>query len=386
MNKKEVFINTDDIGGTTAQIKYVLSDNKYFLIKFADKDADEEVLEFISLLENEHPATVNLDTGEIDIFADPNVPSQYIYLWTVRGASVSSPLSSVYENTCFVIGNSVDFNEVVLDLEAPIELTFNPSKMNSYNKIYKIEYGFKEGTQTQTLYYSPTSLDTLNLPFSAEPGDPRNYPKSSTYTLTDEFYQTFYTVIKYYTFDKITSDPNEVLYTINLKSPSLDGQFGLFDEVHLVYNKMFDFDNKVLYVFESYNPQYLLPSIIKWESEEQTESKFVKAERTKRISIKPYRFLQPFEDENQEKQNITSINLSDFVSYKIDEGYCQQYNLITQDQAYYIRTASGKRIRIGNYYNSNINLPQPGAPDNWILADTYWNDNKLWIDDKSWKE
>jgi hypothetical protein len=149
---------------------------------------------------------------------------------------------------------------------------------------------------------------------------------------------------------------------------------------------MFDFDNKVLYVFESYNPQYLLPSIIKWESEEQTESKFVKAERTKRISIKPYRVLQPFEDENQEKQNITSINLSDFVSYKIDEGYCQQYNLITQDQAYYIRTASGKRIRIGNYYNSNINLPQPGAPDNWILADTYWNDNKLWIDDKSWKE
>ena len=178
MNKKEVIITTDDVGGQTAQIKYVFSDQKYNLIKFSDQTSDDEVYEFITLLENEYPATVNSSTGEVNIFADPNVPSSYIYLWTVAG-SFGSPLSSIYENTCYVILNSVDFNEIVLNLEAPVEITFNPSKMNSFKKIYKIEYGFEDGTKTQTFFYSPTSLSTLNLPFSAEPGDPRNYSKSS---------------------------------------------------------------------------------------------------------------------------------------------------------------------------------------------------------------
>jgi hypothetical protein len=358
MNKEEVIITTDDIGGQTAQIKYVFSDQKYNLIKFSDQTSDEEVYEFITKLENEYPATVNSSTGEVNIFADPDVPSSYVHLWTVAG-SFGSPLSSIYENTCYVILNSVDFNEIILNLEAPIEITFNPSKMNSRKKIYKIEYGFEEGTKTQTFYYSPTSLSTLNLPFSAEPGDPRNYPKSSIYTLTDEFSRTFYTLIKYYTYNDYSSDANEILYTINLKSPDLDGKFGLFNEVHLIYNKMFGFDNKVLYVFESYNPQYLLPSIVKWTTEEESQSKFVKREKIKKLSIKPYRLLQPFENENLEKQDISTVNLTEFISHKIDEGYCQQYNIKTQTDGYYIKTTNGNRLRIGHYYNSNINLPQP---------------------------
>lgn len=358
MNKKEVFITTEETGGVTDKIQYVFSDQKFNIIKFSDKAADDEVIEFLSILETEYPSTIDIETGIVDIFADPNVPSHYVYMWTVEG-SFGSPISSVYENTYFIALDTVDFNEIILNLEAPIEITFNPSKMNSFKKIYKIEYGFKEGTQTQTLYYSPTSLESLSLPISTEPGDPRNFPKSSLYTLTDEFYQTFYTVIKYYTFDQSTPEPNEILYTINLKSPDLDGRFGLFNEMHLISNKMFDLDNKILYMFESYNPQYLLPAIVKWESEAETESKFIKREKIRKISIKPYRLLQPFEDENQEKQPISTVNLTDFASYKIDEGYCQQYNIRTQTDGYYIKTLNGKKIRIGNFYNSNINLPQP---------------------------
>jgi hypothetical protein len=265
---------------------------------------------------------------------------------------------------------------------SPVEITFNPSKLDAFRKIYKIEYLFETGTETQTFFYSNSSPSNLTLPYSAERGDPRNYSKKSIYSLNDEFYNTIYTRIIYYTYNQI--EPNEILYTINLKAADLDGQFGYFNEVHLIDSKMFDFDDKILYLFESYNPQYILPVVVKWEENEN--SNIITKERSKRIIIKPYRVLAPFEDENLEKQPIKSINFSENVSYNIDNGYTQQYHILTQTDGYYIMTSNGKRLRIGDYYNSNINKPQPGAYDNWILSDSFWNDNKLWIDDKSWKD
>ena len=349
MNNLEILIKADDgATGGTSKIKYILSNEKYFLINMADDQADDELDQFLDILKTTYPNTYDIENQKVDLSLDPTVPYTLNYLWKVEG-SFGAPLSSLYANSGFVLTDSADYSEIVLNLEAPINITFNPATLKSLRKTYKMEYLFEEGTQTQTFFYAPTAEDT-GLPF-IEPGDPRNFPKTSTYTLTDSFEKTIYTLIRYHTYGQV--QPSEILYTINLKSPYLDGQFGLFNEVHLIGSKMFDFDNKILYMFESYNPQYLLPALVKWD--DVSNSNLIKNVASKRLILKPYRIIAPFEDDNQEKQDITSINLNDYITHVIDDGFTQQNNITVSNGGYYILTNGGQRIRIGTAYNSNLN-------------------------------
>jgi hypothetical protein len=110
-------------------------------------------------------------------------------------------------------------------------------------------------------------------------------------------------------------------------------------------------------MFESYNPQYLLPTIVKWQN--STNTNVIKKDNLKRLSIKPYRLLQPYENNLQENTDIQSSELVSGYSYVIDEGYSQQNNIVTQSSGatggYYLTTSNGNRLKIGNFKNNNLN-------------------------------
>jgi hypothetical protein len=104
--------------------------------------------------------------------------------------------------------------------------------------------------------------------------------------------------------------------------------------------------------------------VVKWK---ETDTPLVKKQRLRRINVKPYRILSPFQLESDDNNHIKPIDYIPPNSYNIDIGYSQTYNIITRDSNYYVKTDDNKYIRIGNYYNSNLNLPQPPLP-----KDTRW--------------
>jgi hypothetical protein len=357
MNELETFVSF--VGGNTAskidQIRYIISDEFLNLIYFADNDRSVAYDEFL-----ETYADAFDENGNIILEFLPD--QEAINTWT--GTPFTLGLSSV---SCFHIeADAVSYNEFELNVISPTKIIFNPKNINTENKIYKIEYIFdfvnSNTPLTKTFFYNTPSEKTLNYPYSAEPGDPRNYPVDYTYVLEDELFSTKYALIKIYEFGK--SFPSEILYTINISAVNADGPNGVFNEIHLISNKMFGPDDKILYTFESYNPQYILPVVVKWE---ETETPVVKKQKLKRINVKPYRVLSPFQNSTDDNDHIKNIEFIPSNSYNIDIGYSQTHNIITRDTKYYIKTIDDKYIRIGNYYNSNLNLPQPPLP-----IDTRW--------------
>lgn len=349
MNEIEVFVSSIGNVSEIDRLKYLISDEKFNLINFADDYLDSQVEEF-----KNNVSFAILTSGEIDLSL---LNQQELIIW--------STLSGF--DTYHVEVDSVAYNEVTLNLTTPVQVTFNPQDLTAYKKIYKIEYIFDYETgesKTQTFFYKPTSSSTLNLPYSAEPGDPRNFKQTFVYNLTGEFSKTVYALVKFYEFGN--KDPNEILYTINLNTPEVDGVNGYFNEIHLVANKMFGFDDKLLYTFETYTPQYLLPILVNWSNK---ESDIAESEpnKLKRLNLKPYKLLEPFENQNIQNKHITGINFVPSNSYYIDEGLCHRYNIITIDTHYYIKTMDGKYLRIGDYYNSNLNKPQPPIKEDLLL-------------------
>lgn len=340
MNELEVFVtNVGSITGETDRIRYILSDELFDLINFADPYFDDQITEF----KNNFPFAV-LSSGEVDVS-----------LLSFDEKIIWSTLSSI--ETFHIETDSSSYNEFELTLNAPVQIKFNPEKIITKGKIYKIEYTFNFETgenKTQTLFYKPTSDNTLSYPISSEPGDPRNYPQTFVYNLTSAFEYLIYAIIKVYEYGAFA--PNEILYKINLRAPDLEGPDGIFNEVHLISNKMFGFDDNIIYTFESYNPKYILPVLVNWK---QDQNVLVEAQKLKRLNLKPYRVLEPFEYDGISNKNVKTIEFSPSHSYSIDEGYSHQYNIITRDTSYYITTQDGKHIRIGDYYNSNLNKPQP---------------------------
>ena len=169
MNELEVLVSSIGDASEIDRLKYLISDEKFNIINFADGYLEEQVEEF-----KNNVSFAVLTQGEIDL---AQLTQQELIIW--------STLSGF--DAFHVEVDSVAYSEVTLNLTTPIKLTFNPEKLTAYKKIYKIEYIFDYETgesKTQTLFYKPTSSDTLNLPYSAEPGDPRNFKHTFVYNLT----------------------------------------------------------------------------------------------------------------------------------------------------------------------------------------------------------
>jgi len=163
-----------------------------------------------------------------------------------------------------------------LNRVSPFVLSINPQFTDPLSKSYKIVYDFNDGTSTITKILKATPYqknDLLKFPY--EITDPRNEIVSHTFILQKETSKTFYINVKVYSvMDAIfgsgeTPNYSEFIITLHLQAPTLDTKSielssNFFEEIHLLNSRMFDLDNTLLYNFESSNPHYLLPTVVKW--------------------------------------------------------------------------------------------------------------------------
>lgn len=233
------------------------------------------------------PIALGTEFDEIVIFA----PNTY---------ETIAPLTAV------TIGETF-FSQTNIATYAPFTLILNPSALDLDSKIYKIEYDFGNGNVvTQTYYYSNTSEDTLNYPFSAEPGDPRNYFQSSTYFLENTDRNYFTVEVRIYQFG--FSEYKQYFVNLQLDPPVLDGsgaELGYFKNLHLVSTRMFGPDDTIFYVFESDEPRYILPALVNWQRKETTSNIALQD-----IQNRPYKLLKGFE-----RENITSVETNAKITF-----------------------------------------------------------------------
>jgi hypothetical protein len=354
MYTEEILIKEDLSETNIEDTEFLYCDENLNVIRYCIPDSDDILSQFLDEIASYSPNAYDEELGTVSI-EDENIPEQLKLLWSVGfpGLLFGNPLSSYFEYSGLINLENTQIQEYIYNLYAPVDVTFDPSYIKTDGKIYKIEYSLDGQLITQNFFPSNSSSEVL--PISSEIGDPRNYKQTFRYTLDDELQKTILNYIKVYEYGNKNS--RQILYTINLTAPPLEGRFGLFDEIHLIGNKLFDFDDKVLYMFESYNPQYVLPVVVNWNK--TNNSVLLERQKARRYDFKRYRVLEPFEIQNNQNSNIKGGDFVENTSYLIDEPYHQTYNLLTMKDGYFIKTQSGINIRIGNYYNSNINKPQP---------------------------
>jgi hypothetical protein len=235
------------------------------------------------------------------------------------------------------IEESLRISDFILSITAPYEIIINPEQIQTENKIYKIIYTCtNKQNYTQTYFYKNSSEFDLNLPYSYDIGDPRNYTKSFKFTLTDSFFKQHLIKIEIYELGKIK--PNIFLYVIDLNAPNINNNI-YFDSIHLIHNKMFDFDDKILYLFESNEDRYILPSIVKWSSNDNQNQNL----NISKINLKPYRIKEAFE--NRDLDNFI-VNPSDYL---IDSGYAFRNNIQIINYDYYLKNFDNSLIPLGNF-------------------------------------
>jgi hypothetical protein len=214
--------------------------------------------------------------------------------------------SSPVPLTAVTIGQTF-FSQTNIATYAPFTLTLDPSALDVDNKIYKIEYNFGDGNIiTQNYYYSNTGVDTMNLAYSAEPGDPRNYTQQNTFFLSDT--NTKYITVEVKIYSLGFSEFKQYFVNLVLDPPNLDGDNAenrYFENLHLISTRMFGPDDKIFYVFESDVPNYLLPALVKWENKEENNNINIQNNQ-----FRPYKLLQPFE-----KEDVTSVETKVPISF-----------------------------------------------------------------------
>jgi hypothetical protein len=176
---------------------------------------------------------------------------------------------------------------------SPFILTISPSTISTSNKIYKITYDFGDGTLIERLI----NPDNDEVFLSTD--------ETYVYYLTGNIQKTFNINVHEYQFN--TSLYNDYTISLDLKAPPIESiatnlsglsSSAYFDELHLVGTRMFGTENEILYMFESINPNYILPILVNWKT--RPIKNIVK---TIDNSYTPYKLLAPFENEF-----VTSIN------------------------------------------------------------------------------
>jgi len=182
---------------------------------------------------------------------------------------------------------------VTINGNAPFTLSIIPTNINVPNKIREIYYNYNDGTSDQQILFPANSANYVNLPFPLEPGDPRNYNKSKTF-YTEKKLTSYTTTVSVFQFS--SSTPSIYNIDLNLSAPYLENISegdGYFESLHLRSTRMYGVDNKILYVFESSNPNYLLPVNVDWTLRPQARA----AEAQAISSYRSYKLLQPYENE-----------------------------------------------------------------------------------------
>lgn len=262
----------------------------------------------------------------------------------------------------YIAVSLLPFSQFEINSNGPISITFNPSAINLPNKINRITYEFDDGSPkiTKSLYYAPTSTQTMSLPFPDEPGDPRNFPVTKEFYSSNYFQKTVNVIIYIYQYG--IPDPTGIIYQVNVISPEMDGlNGGYFEEMHLISTRMFGLNDDILYVFETKNPNYLVPVYLNWKESPEV---LIAANNKPSALPRPYRLLSPFEIENAKSNPnikiITPVNSENPIP---DNGEYQTFRLLTDNLGSSIspylsgklQSQDGKYLRIGNYYNSNLN-------------------------------
>ena len=204
------------------------------------------------------------------------------------------------EVTAITLDNA-DYNEAVLNVVAPFTLYLNPSAFSNTSKIYKIDYDFGDGNiDSQTYFYSDESNSSLNHPNDI--GDPRNYIKANTYFLDDNVAKNITITVAIHAIGSII--PSYYYLKLALTPPNLDGEIdGYFKNIHLISTKMFGPDDKILYTFESDEPNYILPAVVKWEEDPKIIQKRLIIFEPPRV----FDILLPFEDEKNNSNTNKNI-------------------------------------------------------------------------------
>lgn len=198
---------------------------------------------------------------------------------------------------------------------APFELTLNPSTLNPFSKIHKIEYDFGDGF----IFEQKLTLDSTKI----------TKPVTHVYHLTSSFIGTFNVNVKTYLINKAL--PVSYGFTLRLNAPTLESISNpntavpaLLDELHLIGSRMFGFNNELVYIFESINPNYTLPVSVIWNDKKDITITTTNKELSffeiveKGVGNRPYKLLAPFENEVvtsiDTDSHIISVNFGDSAS------------------------------------------------------------------------
>ena len=157
-------------------------------------------------------------------------------------------------------------------------------------KVYNINYNFGDGTVVN---------QTLSTDLS---GDPLYINQNHTYYLSNTFSSSVSAIVSYYQMGIAT--PSVYTISLNLTTPPMESSIynqttatslsGYFQEMHLVGTRMFGPNNDILYMFESINPNYVIPALVNWKSRPMISNPSM----IPNSSYRPYRLLQPFENAN----------------------------------------------------------------------------------------
>jgi len=145
---------------------------------------------------------------------------------------------------------------------APFALTIDPLNVSLKNKVYSINYNFGDGT----IINQNLSLD-LN-------GDPLYVPQTHNYYISNTLNTTLSAVVSFYQIG--VTNPSVYTIALNLYAPAMESSVynqttavslsGYFQEMHLIGSRMFGPNNNILYMFESINPNYIIPVIVNWKT------------------------------------------------------------------------------------------------------------------------
>ena len=205
-------------------------------------------------------------------------------------------------------------NFISLSGYAPFQLSIYLSGVSLPSKVYNINYDFGDGTIIdQTLSTDPN-------------GDPIHIPQTHTYYLSNTFSSSVSAIVSYYQMG--ISDPSVYTISLNLTTPPMESSIynqtnasslsGYFQELHLVGTRMFGPNNDILYMFESINPNFVIPALVNWQTRP-----IVNTPNISQGSYRPYRLLAPFENPNLVDINV-GTDLIKFpnvgVKYNPDNG------------------------------------------------------------------
>jgi hypothetical protein len=168
--------------------------------------------------------------------------------------------------TYTLLANLNDNFSQTLSSFAPCYFTINPATIPSIyipNKISKIVYNWGDGVIEEQIY-KPSSFSKIYASGVIEDGDPRKFQKTHSYSLSNQLFRFFRPRITIHQFS--TSAVYEYRFLLRIVAPQMDARTdSYFKSVHLIDAKMFDKDNKILYIFEGKNPFQMLPVVVDWQ-------------------------------------------------------------------------------------------------------------------------